>query len=167
MQLLLPGQHEGGDAGEAEGSDGGDSERILGDWMAERGVETLRHGPMKPFGLTNPHNPAVKSYAVVQLRQDNKLGTLFNMVGFQTKLKHGEQTRIFRTIPGLENAEFARLGGLHRSDLLILAARPGMGKTSFALSIACAAARELSAPPPHPRPGTRNTQWQDADRWCS
>ena len=86
--------------------------------MAERGVETLRHGPMKPFGLTNPHNPAVKSYAVVQLRQDNKLGTLFNMVGFQTKLKHGEQTRIFRTIPGLENAEFARLGGLHRNTFL-------------------------------------------------
>jgi len=85
--------------------------------MAERGAETLRHGPMKPFGLTNPHNPQ-KSYAVVQLRQDNKLGTLFNMVGFQTKLKHGEQTRIFRTIPGLENAEFARLGGLHRNTFL-------------------------------------------------
>ncbi|HZN31618.1 MAG TPA: methylenetetrahydrofolate--tRNA-(uracil(54)-C(5))-methyltransferase (FADH(2)-oxidizing) TrmFO, partial [Xanthobacteraceae bacterium] len=73
--------------------------------MAERGRETLRHGPMKPFGLTNPHTPAMKPYAVVQLRQDNKLGTLFNMVGFQTKLKHGEQTRIFRTIPGLERAE--------------------------------------------------------------
>ena len=69
--------------------------------MAERGRETLRHGPMKPFGLTNPHNPTVKAYAVVQLRQDNKLGTLYNMVGFQTKLKHGEQVRIFRTIPGL------------------------------------------------------------------
>ena len=79
--------------------------------MAERGRETLRHGPMKPFGLTNPHSPSVKAYAIVQLRQDNKLGTLFNMVGFQTKLKHGEQVRIFRTIPGLENAEFARLGG--------------------------------------------------------
>ena len=69
--------------------------------MAERGRETLRHGPMKPFGLTNPHDPQTKAYAVVQLRQDNKLGTLFNMVGFQTKLKHGEQVRIFRTIPGL------------------------------------------------------------------
>jgi methylenetetrahydrofolate--tRNA-(uracil-5-)-methyltransferase len=86
--------------------------------MAERGRETLRHGPMKPFGLTNPHAPTVKPYAVVQLRQDNKLGTLFNMVGFQTKLKHGEQVRIFRTIPGLENAEFARLGGLHRNTFL-------------------------------------------------
>jgi methylenetetrahydrofolate--tRNA-(uracil-5-)-methyltransferase len=86
--------------------------------MAERGRETLRHGPMKPFGLTNPHAPDVKAYAVVQLRQDNKLGTLFNMVGFQTKLKHGEQVRIFRTIPGLERAEFARLGGLHRNTYL-------------------------------------------------
>jgi methylenetetrahydrofolate--tRNA-(uracil-5-)-methyltransferase len=86
--------------------------------MAERGPETLRHGPMKPFGLTNPHQPDSKAYAVVQLRQDNKLGTLFNMVGFQTKLKHGEQVRIFRTIPGLQNAEFARLGGLHRNTFL-------------------------------------------------
>jgi methylenetetrahydrofolate--tRNA-(uracil-5-)-methyltransferase len=86
--------------------------------MAERGRETLRHGPMKPFGLTNPRQPSPKPYAVVQLRQDNKLGTLFNMVGFQTKLKHGEQTRIFRTIPGLGNAEFARLGGLHRNTFL-------------------------------------------------
>jgi methylenetetrahydrofolate--tRNA-(uracil-5-)-methyltransferase len=86
--------------------------------MAERGRETLRHGPMKPFGLTNPRHPDVKPYAVVQLRQDNKLGTLFNMVGFQTKLKHGEQARIFRTIPGLQNAEFARLGGLHRNTFL-------------------------------------------------
>ena len=86
--------------------------------MAERGRETLRHGPMKPFGLTNPHARQVKAYAVVQLRQDNKLGTLFNMVGFQTKLKHGEQVRIFRTIPGLEKAEFARLGGLHRNTFL-------------------------------------------------
>ena len=86
--------------------------------MAERGVETLRHGPMKPFGLTNKHKPQDKPYAVVQLRQDNKLGTLFNMVGFQTKLKHGEQTRIFRAIPGLERAEFARLGGLHRNTFL-------------------------------------------------
>jgi methylenetetrahydrofolate--tRNA-(uracil-5-)-methyltransferase len=87
--------------------------------MAERGRETLRHGPMKPFGLTDPHRPGQpKPYAVVQLRQDNKLGTLFNMVGFQTKLKHGEQARIFRTIPGLGNAEFARLGGLHRNTFL-------------------------------------------------
>ncbi|MEA2905018.1 MAG: methylenetetrahydrofolate--tRNA-(uracil-5-)-methyltransferase [Alphaproteobacteria bacterium] len=86
--------------------------------MAERGRETLRHGPMKPFGLTNPHAPGTKAYAVVQLRQDNKLATLFNMVGFQTKLKHGEQVRIFRTIPGLEQAEFARLGGLHRNTFL-------------------------------------------------
>jgi methylenetetrahydrofolate--tRNA-(uracil-5-)-methyltransferase len=86
--------------------------------MAERGRETLRHGPMKPFGLTNPHAREVKPYAIVQLRQDNKLGTLFNMVGFQTKLRHGEQTRIFRTIPGLEQAEFARLGGLHRNTYM-------------------------------------------------
>jgi methylenetetrahydrofolate--tRNA-(uracil-5-)-methyltransferase len=86
--------------------------------MAERGRETLRHGPMKPFGLTDPHRPGEKPYAVVQLRQDNKLGTLFNMVGFQTKLKHGEQVRIFRTIPGLANAEFARLGGLHRNTFI-------------------------------------------------
>jgi methylenetetrahydrofolate--tRNA-(uracil-5-)-methyltransferase len=86
--------------------------------MAERGPETLRHGPMKPFGLSNPHQPGTKPYAVVQLRQDNKLGTLFNMVGFQTKLKHAEQVRIFRTIPGLQNAEFARLGGLHRNTFI-------------------------------------------------
>jgi methylenetetrahydrofolate--tRNA-(uracil-5-)-methyltransferase len=86
--------------------------------MAERGPETLRHGPMKPMGLTNAHDPSVKAYAVVQLRQDNALGTLYNMVGFQTKLKHGEQVRIFRTIPGLENAEFARLGGLHRNTYI-------------------------------------------------
>jgi methylenetetrahydrofolate--tRNA-(uracil-5-)-methyltransferase len=86
--------------------------------MAERGRDTLRHGPMKPFGLTNPHAPGIKPYAVIQLRQDNRLGTLFNMVGFQTKLKHGEQTRIFRTIPALERAEFARLGGLHRNTFL-------------------------------------------------
>src|SRR5437588_2318383 len=86
--------------------------------MAERGRETLRHGPMKPFGLTNPHQPHVKAYAVVQLRQDNKLGSLFNMVGFQTKLKHADQARVFRTIPGLEKAEFARLGGVHRNTFL-------------------------------------------------
>src|SRR6202040_2684465 len=86
--------------------------------MAASGPETLRHGPMKPFGLTNPHSPGKKPYAVVQLRQDNKLGTLFNMVGFQTKLKHGEQVRLFRTIPGLQQAEFARLGGLPRNPYL-------------------------------------------------
>ncbi|MBV8962795.1 MAG: methylenetetrahydrofolate--tRNA-(uracil(54)-C(5))-methyltransferase (FADH(2)-oxidizing) TrmFO [Hyphomicrobiales bacterium] len=86
--------------------------------MAERGRETLRHGPMKPVGLTDPRNPTIKPYAVVQLRQDNALGTLFNMVGFQTKLRHGEQTRVFRMIPGLERAEFARLGGLHRNTYL-------------------------------------------------
>ena len=86
--------------------------------MAERGIDTLRYGPMKPVGLTNPHRPGVKPHAVVQLRQDNALGTLWNMVGFQTKLKHGEQARVFRLIPGLENAEFARLGGLHRNTFL-------------------------------------------------
>jgi methylenetetrahydrofolate--tRNA-(uracil-5-)-methyltransferase len=86
--------------------------------MAERGAETLRHGPMKPVGLTDPHTPGRKPYAVVQLRQDNALGTLFNIVGFQTKLKHAEQARIFRMIPGLERAEFARLGGLHRNTFL-------------------------------------------------
>ena len=86
--------------------------------MAERGIDTLRYGPMKPVGLTNPHLPGVKPHAVVQLRQDNALGTLWNMVGFQTKLKHGEQARVFRLIPGLENAEFARLGGLHRNTFL-------------------------------------------------
>jgi methylenetetrahydrofolate--tRNA-(uracil-5-)-methyltransferase len=86
--------------------------------MAERGVETLRHGPMKPFGLTNPRQPASKPYAVVQLRQDNALGTLYNLVGFQTRLRHGEQVALFRTIPALERAEFARLGGLHRNTFL-------------------------------------------------
>jgi methylenetetrahydrofolate--tRNA-(uracil-5-)-methyltransferase len=92
--------------------------------MAERGVETLRYGPMKGVGLDNPHSATPEHpngrwpYACVQLRQDNKLGTLWNMVGFQTKLKHGEQVRIFRTIPGLENAEFARLGGIHRNSFI-------------------------------------------------
>jgi methylenetetrahydrofolate--tRNA-(uracil-5-)-methyltransferase len=86
--------------------------------MAERGRETLRHGPMKPMGLTNPRDPLVKAYGVVQLRQDNALGTLFNMVGFQTKLKHAAQVEVFRTIPGLEKAEFARLGGLHRNTFI-------------------------------------------------
>ncbi|TCU20828.1 methylenetetrahydrofolate--tRNA-(uracil-5-)-methyltransferase [Rhizobium azibense] len=104
--------------------------------MAERGRETLRHGPMKPMGLTNAHNPSVKAYAVVQLRQDNALGTLYNMVGFQTKLKYGAQAEIFRMIPGLQNAEFARLGGLHRNTYinsptlldssLSLKSRPGL-----------------------------------------
>ena len=86
--------------------------------MAERGRETLRFGPMKPVGLTNPHNRDVKPYAVVQLRQDNALGTLWNMVGFQTKLKYGVQSDTFKTIPGLENAVFARLGGIHRNTYL-------------------------------------------------
>ncbi len=104
--------------------------------MAERGRETLRHGPMKPMGLTNAHNPIVKAYAVVQLRQDNALGTLYNMVGFQTKLKYGAQAEVFRMIPGLQNAEFARLGGLHRNTYinsptlldpsLTLKSRPGL-----------------------------------------
>ncbi|ABK45969.1 gid protein [Magnetococcus marinus MC-1] len=85
--------------------------------MAERGVETLRYGPMKPVGLTNPHK-AEKSYAIVQLRQDNKLGTLWNMVGFQTKLSWPAQKRIFATIPGLEQAEFVRLGALHRNTFI-------------------------------------------------
>ncbi|MEO1291642.1 MAG: methylenetetrahydrofolate--tRNA-(uracil(54)-C(5))-methyltransferase (FADH(2)-oxidizing) TrmFO [Pseudomonadota bacterium] len=86
--------------------------------MAERGRETLRHGPMKPVGLTNPHAPDVKAHAVVQLRQDNKLGTLFNIVGFQTKMTYGAQKEVLRLIPGLESAEFARLGGIHRNTFL-------------------------------------------------
>ena len=92
--------------------------------MASRGEDTLRYGPMKPVGLDNPHDATPEHpggrwpYAVVQLRQDNTLGTLWNIVGFQTKLKHAEQVRLFRTIPGLENAEFARLGGLHRNTFL-------------------------------------------------
>ncbi len=104
--------------------------------MAERGRETLRHGPMKPVGLTNPHQPDIKAHAIVQLRQDNALGTLFNMVGFQTKMKYGAQTEILRMIPGLEAAQFARLGGIHRNtfmnspklldDQLSLKSRPGL-----------------------------------------
>lgn len=86
--------------------------------MAERGRETLRFGPMKPVGLTNSHNPTEKAYAVVQLRYDNKLGTLLNIVGFQTKMKYGAQTDVFKTIPGLENANFARLGGIHRNTFI-------------------------------------------------
>ncbi len=85
--------------------------------MAERGSQTLLFGPMKPVGLTNPHT-GKRAYAVVQLRQDNREDTLRNIVGFQTKLKHGEQKRIFRMIPGLENAEFARLGGIHKNTFI-------------------------------------------------
>ncbi len=86
--------------------------------MAERGRKTLSYGPMKPVGLTNPHSPEKKPHAVIQLRQDNALGTLYNLVGFQTKMTYGEQKRIFRTIPGLEQAEFVRLGGMHRNTFL-------------------------------------------------
>ncbi|WP_375261467.1 methylenetetrahydrofolate--tRNA-(uracil(54)-C(5))-methyltransferase (FADH(2)-oxidizing) TrmFO [Palleronia sp.] len=86
--------------------------------MAERGRETLRHGPMKPVGLTNTHDPQTKAYAVVQLRRDNKLGTLYNIVGFQTKMKYGAQTAVFRMIPGLQEARFARLGGIHRNTFI-------------------------------------------------
>ena len=86
--------------------------------MAARGRETLRYGPMKPVGLTNPHAPDQRAHAIVQLRQDNALGTLFNMVGFQTKIKYGAQSEIFRMIPGLEEARFARLGGIHRNTYL-------------------------------------------------
>jgi methylenetetrahydrofolate--tRNA-(uracil-5-)-methyltransferase len=86
--------------------------------MAERGRETLRHGPMKPVGLTNPHQPDVKPYAVVQLRRDNALGTLYNIVGFQTKMKYGAQSDVLRMIPGLQDASFARLGGIHRNTFL-------------------------------------------------
>ena len=86
--------------------------------MAERGRETLRFGPMKPVGLTNAHDPATKPYAVVQLRRDNALGTLFNIVGFQTKMKYGAQKSVFKTIPGLQDAEFARLGGIHRNTFI-------------------------------------------------
>lgn len=86
--------------------------------MAERGRETLRFGPMKPIGLTNPHDPENKPYAVVQLRRDNKLGTLFNIVGFQTKMKYGAQTSVFKMIPGLQDASFARLGGIHRNTFI-------------------------------------------------
>ncbi len=86
--------------------------------MAERGRETLRFGPMKPIGLTNAHDPENKPYAVVQLRRDNALGTLYNIVGFQTKMKYGAQVDVFRKIPGLEKAQFARLGGIHRNTFL-------------------------------------------------
>ena len=144
--------------------------------MAERGRETLRHGPMKPVGLTNPRDPQVKPHAIVQLRQDNALGTLFNLVGFQTKLKHGAQAETFRMIPGLQNAQFARLGGLHRNTYLNspqlldkqlrLKAMPrlrfagqvtgvegyvesaAMGLLTGRLAAAQALGRDLSAPPP-------------------
>ncbi|SDY93937.1 methylenetetrahydrofolate--tRNA-(uracil-5-)-methyltransferase [Jannaschia faecimaris] len=86
--------------------------------MAERGRETLRFGPMKPVGLTNPHNPTEKAYAVVQLRRDNALGTLYNIVGFQTKMKYGAQKEVFGMIPGLQDAQFARLGGIHRNTFI-------------------------------------------------
>jgi len=86
--------------------------------MAERGRETLRFGPMKPVGLTNPHQPQIKAHAVVQLRRDNALGTLYNIVGFQTKMKYGAQSEVFKMIPGLEDAEFARLGGIHRNTFI-------------------------------------------------
>ena len=86
--------------------------------MASRGPETLRHGPMKPFGLTNSHNPLVKPYAVIQLRQDNSIGSLWNIVGFQTKMTYKSQKEVFRKIPGLKNANFARLGGLHRNTFI-------------------------------------------------
>ena len=102
--------HEGETAGYFDGC-------LLIEVMAQRGRETLRFGPMKPVGLTNPHDPA-KPYAVVQLRRDNKLGTLFNIVGFQTKMKYGAQTVVFKMIPGLQDANFARLGGIHRNTFL-------------------------------------------------
>ncbi|MEM6933888.1 MAG: methylenetetrahydrofolate--tRNA-(uracil(54)-C(5))-methyltransferase (FADH(2)-oxidizing) TrmFO, partial [Pseudomonadota bacterium] len=86
--------------------------------MAARGRETLRYGPMKPVGLTNPHDPGNKPHAIVQLRRDNALGTLFNIVGFQTKMKYGAQSRVLGLIPGLEDARFARLGGIHRNTFL-------------------------------------------------
>ena len=103
--------HEGETAGDFDGC-------LPIEVMSERGRETLRFGPMKPVGLTNPHDPENKPYAVVQLRRDNKLGTLYNIVGFQTKMKYGAQTDVFRMIPGLKDAKFARLGGIHRNTFL-------------------------------------------------
>ncbi|WP_333684063.1 methylenetetrahydrofolate--tRNA-(uracil(54)-C(5))-methyltransferase (FADH(2)-oxidizing) TrmFO, partial [Pontibaca methylaminivorans] len=144
--------------------------------MAERGRDTLRFGPMKPIGLTNAHAPDNKPYAVVQLRRDNALGTLYNMVGFQTKMKYGAQTDVFRMIPGLENARFARLGGIHRNTFLNsprlldaqmrLRSRPGirfagqitgvegyvesaaMGLVAGRMAAAAILGRELAPPPP-------------------
>jgi methylenetetrahydrofolate--tRNA-(uracil-5-)-methyltransferase len=149
--------------------------------MAERGRETLRHGPMKPVGLTNAHRPEVKPYAVVQLRRDNALGTLYNIVGFQTKMKYGAQTSVFRMIPGLENASFARLGGIHRNTFINsptlldremrLRSRPGirfagqitgvegyvesaaMGLLAGRLAAAEALGRHLPPPPPETATG--------------
>ena len=121
--------------------------------MAERGRETLRFGPMKPVGLTDPRTGR-RPHAVVQLRQDNALGTLYNMVGFQTKLKHAEQVRVFRTIPGLERAEFARLGGLHRNTfvnsprLLDAHAAPEGGAARPPRRARSPAARAMSRAPP-------------------
>ena len=144
--------------------------------MAERGRETLRFGPMKPVGLTNAHRPDVKPYAVVQLRRDNALGTLYNIVGFQTKMKHGAQVDVFRMIPGLEQASFARLGGIHRNTFINsptlldggmrLKSRPNlrfagqitgvegyvesaaMGLLAGRLAAAAMAGRDMDGPPP-------------------
>ncbi|PRY95110.1 methylenetetrahydrofolate--tRNA-(uracil-5-)-methyltransferase [Hasllibacter halocynthiae] len=148
--------------------------------MAERGRETLRHGPMKPVGLTNPHAPDVKPWAIVQLRRDNALGTLWNIVGFQTKMKYGAQADVLRMIPGLEEARFARLGGIHRNTFLNspilldgqlrLRSRPNVrfagqitGVEGYVESAACgllagrlAAAEILGRPMPTP-PGTTAT----------
>lgn len=145
--------------------------------MAQRGRETLAYGPMKPVGLRNPHDGGSRPHAVVQLRQDNALGTLYNIVGFQTKLKHAEQVSLFRTIPGLANAEFARLGGLHRNTFvnspklldatLRLKAEPRIRlagqitgcegyveSAAIGLLAGCFAAAELRGLPPHPPPAT-------------
>ena len=149
--------------------------------MAERGRETLRFGPMKPVGLTNAHRPETKPYAVVQLRRDNALGTLYNIVGFQTKMKYGAQTAVFKMIPGLENASFARLGGIHRNTFInsptLLDARmrlkthphirfagqitgvegyvesAAMGLLAGRLAAASMQGRELSPPPPETATG--------------
>ena len=143
--------------------------------MAERGRETLRHGTMKPVGLTNAHRPQDKPRAVVQLRRDNALGTLYNIVGFQTRMRHGAQVEVFRMIPGLQNAQFARLGGIHRNtflnaptlldDRLRLRSRPNlrfagqvtgvegyvesaaMGLLAGRLAVAEALGRDLAPPP--------------------
>jgi len=149
--------------------------------MAERGRETLRHGPMKPVGLTNPHQPTIKAHAIVQLRRDNALGTLFNIVGFQTKMKYGAQTDVFAMIPGLEDARFARLGGIHRNtflnsptlldDRMRLKSRPhirfagqitgvegyvesaAMGLLAARLAVADIQGRRLPTPPPETATG--------------
>ena len=145
--------------------------------MAQRGRETLAFGPMKPVGLRNPHEGGSRPHAVVQLRQDNALGTLYNIVGFQTKLKHAEQVGLFRTIPGLANAEFARLGGLHRNTFvnspklldatLRLKAEPRIRlagqitgcegyveSAAIGLLAGCFAAAEQRGLSPHPPPAT-------------